>query len=513
MADLDIEGGLYGMNIGNQQFTMRNVKISKAVTGISQIWNWGWLYSGLTISDCGTAFSMTNGAASNKLEVGSVVIIDSEITNCPTFVDQAWSKTTTPSGAGQLIIENVKLNSVPIAVKGPNSATVLAGGSITIASWGQGNRYTPNGPEKFQGALTTAARPAGLLDNGKYYSKSKPQYQNLGVGSFISARGAGATGNGKTDDTAAVQNAINAAVQGNKVLFFEHGVYRVTNTLYFPPGLRAVGETFSAIMGSGSVFADQNNPKPVVQIGKSGDSGSIEWSDMLVQTQGGTPGAKLIEYNLRTARGSGIWDVHTRVGGAKGTLQQVAQCPTGSVNANCYAAHTNVHITSSASGAYFEVSKHARNLHLSFTNIGRITGSGQRITILTTGTRHAYLSLPDAVFSWKAEVHGCGEMVSSTTVCTSISSAKRRTSLLALSKPRHRTTCLRQMRSVNHMSVRRLTTTPSILPDRVRTDSVSWIQPMFSSMAEDSTPSSEITMCPAATLWHQTASASVRIES
>ncbi|KAF9697393.1 hypothetical protein EKO04_004879 [Ascochyta lentis] len=354
MADLDIQGGLYGMNIGNQQFTMRNVKISKAVTGISQIWNWGWLYSGLTISDCGTAFAMTNGAQGNKLEVGSVVIIDSEITNCPTFVDQAWTRSSKPPAAGQLTIENVKLNNVPVAVKGPGGTTVLAGGSITIGTWGQGNRYTPNGPEKFQGPLTTAARPAGLVENGKYYSKSKPQYENLGVGSFISARGAGATGNGNTDDTVAVQNAINRAVQENKVLFFEHGVYRVTSTLDFPPGLRAVGETFSAIMGSGYAFADQSSPRPVVRIGKAGQSGSIEWSDMLVQTQGGTPGAKLIEYNLRTARGSGIWDVHTRVGGAKGTGHQVAQCPVGSVNPQCFAAHTNVHVTSFASGAYFE---------------------------------------------------------------------------------------------------------------------------------------------------------------
>lgn len=358
MADLDIEGGKYGMNIGNQQFTMRNVKISKAIVGISQIWDWGWLYSGLSISDCGTAFSMTNGADAGKLEVGSVVIIDSEITNCPTFIDQAWTRTTSPIAAGQLVIENIKLSNVPVAVKGPGGATVLAGGSITIGTWGQGNRYTPNGPEKFQGAITAAARPAGLLDNGKFYSKSKPQYENLGTGDFVSARGSGATGNGNTDDTTAVQNAINTAVAQNKVLFFEHGVYKVTNTLDFPPGLRAVGETFSVIMGSGSNFADQNNPRPVVRIGKSGQSGSIEWSDMVVQTQGGTAGAKLIEYNLRTARGSGIWDVHTRVGGAKGTQHQVAQCPVGSVNPKCFAAHTNVHITSAASGAYFEVSQH-----------------------------------------------------------------------------------------------------------------------------------------------------------
>jgi glucan 1,3-beta-glucosidase len=75
---------------------------------------------------------------------------------------------------------------------------------------------------------------------------------------------------------------------------------------------------------------------------------------MIVQTQGPTPGAKLIEYNLNTAVGSGVWDVHTRIGGAKGTLQQVAECPKFSKNPQCYAAHTNVHITKYARGAYFE---------------------------------------------------------------------------------------------------------------------------------------------------------------
>ncbi|KAL6706614.1 exo-1,3-beta-glucanase [Coniothyrium glycines] len=354
MADLDIQGGLYGMNIGNQQFTMRNVKISKAVTGISQIWNWGWLYSGLSISDCGTAFSMTNGASANRLEVGSVVIIDSEITNCQRFVDMAWSRNSVPIGSGQLTLENIRLNNVPVAVQGPGGATVLSGGTLTIQAWGQGNKYSPDGPQKYQGTITTAARPQSLLDGGKYYSKSKPQYENLGTGDFVSARGAGATGDGRTDDTAAVQNAINSAVSSNKVVFFEHGVYKVTNTIYVPPGARMVGETFSIIMGSGNTFANMNSPVPVIQIGRAGESGHVEWSDMIVQTQGATPGAILIQYNLNTDRGSGIWDVHTRIGGAKGTNHQIAQCPVYTTKPECFAAHTNVHITKSASGAYFE---------------------------------------------------------------------------------------------------------------------------------------------------------------
>ncbi|EOA82737.1 exo-1 [Exserohilum turcicum] len=357
MADLDISGGLYGMNVGNQQFTMRNIKITNAVVGISQIWDWGWLYSGLQISNCGTAFSMGNGGSAGKLEVGSAVIIDSEISNCQKFVDSAWTTGSQPTGAGQLVLENIKLSNVPSAVVS-NGNTVLAGGSLTIQAWGQGNKYAPNlaGPSKFQGPISAATRPSSLLDNGKYYSKSKPQYETLSTSDFISARGAGATGNGVTDDTAAINAAIKQAAAQNKVLYFEFGVYKVTNTIYVPGGSRMVGETFSVIMGSGSTFGDQNNPVPIMQIGKSGESGSIEWSDMIVQTQGSTPGAIVIQYNLNTARGSGLWDVHTRIGGAKGTNLQIAQCPAilGQVKPECMAAHTDVHITKGANGAYFE---------------------------------------------------------------------------------------------------------------------------------------------------------------
>jgi glucan 1,3-beta-glucosidase len=137
-------------------------------------------------------------------------------------MQQTWRRDTQPIGAGQLTLENIKLNNVPVAVTGYGS-TILPGGTTTIQAWGNGNKYSPNGPEKFQGPINAMSRPSSLLDNGKYYSKSKPQYENLPLSSFISARGSGATGNGNTDDTDAVQNAINTAQRENKVLFFEHG--------------------------------------------------------------------------------------------------------------------------------------------------------------------------------------------------------------------------------------------------------------------------------------------------
>ncbi|KAK7191233.1 hypothetical protein DPSP01_008305 [Paraphaeosphaeria sporulosa] len=354
LTDIETVGGLYGLNVGNQQFTMKNIKISNAVIGISQIWNWGWLWKGLTISDCSTAAFSMKGLKDNSPDqnVASVIIIDSTITNCPIFVDSAWTRTSTAAGAGQLILENIALNNVAVAVKGP-SGTVLAGGTTTIIGWGQGNQYTPGGPAKFQGAITPV-RPAGLLDGKNFYAKSKPQYETVAVGNFVSARTSGAKGDGSTDDTTALQNAINSVASSGKILFLDHGHYKITKTLYLPPGTKIVGETYPIILASGSTWNSKTNPVPVVQIGKSGESGSVELSDFLIGTQGPTPGAKLIEYNLATTKGSGLWDVHTRIGGAKGTQLQVAQCPVGSVNDACMAAHTNVHITKSATNVYME---------------------------------------------------------------------------------------------------------------------------------------------------------------
>lgn len=86
------------------------------------------------------------------------------------------------------------LNNVPVAIQSSSGATILAGGTTTIAAWGQGHEYTPNGPNTFQGAITPNSRPASLLSGSKYYTRSKPQYETLPLSSFKSVRSAGATG-------------------------------------------------------------------------------------------------------------------------------------------------------------------------------------------------------------------------------------------------------------------------------------------------------------------------------
>lgn len=400
---------------------MRNLAISDAVTCISQIWDWGWTYQGLKLSNCSTAISINNGGVGAQ-QVGSVNILDSAIQDSSTFVTTAWESSASTSGS--LILENIALDNVPVAVKGP-SGTVLAGGTTTIGAWGQGHKYTPGGPANFQGAFSAPNRPNALLASGssRYYTKTKPQYEASPTSSFLSVRTAGAKGDGSTDDTTAIQSALSRAASDGQIVFFDQGTYKVTRTLYFPPGSRIVGEAYPVIMASGSTWSDISKPVPVIQVGKSGESGSIEWSDMIVSTQGSAPGAVLIEWNLAANSGSGMWDVHTRIGGFTGSQQQVAQCPTSAaVSAACEVAYMSMHITKTASDVYLEnvwlwTADHDLD-NADDTRISVYSGRG----LLVEG-KNIWLSVFILTFIWSITHILLGtELEWSITHCTSISS-------------------------------------------------------------------------------------------
>lgn len=227
--------------------------------------------------------------------------------------------------------------------------------------------YTPNGPNfVYDGPNDWFTRPTSLEAEDKYYARSKPDYGNTPSTQFLSARSFGAKGDGVTDDTAALCRLFTSASQSyiaGAVAFVDAGYYRVTDTIYIPPNVRIVGEALSSvIMGAGEKFSDMSNPVPVVQVGKPGESGHIEWSDMFVSTQGGTAGAILVEYNLAGSldeEPSGMWDVHLRVGGFAGSHLQKNDCPTfknatNKILDDCIAAYIGMHITKSASDLYIE---------------------------------------------------------------------------------------------------------------------------------------------------------------
>ncbi|KAF2671371.1 pectin lyase-like protein [Microthyrium microscopicum] len=365
LGDLIFNGGLMGAQVGNQQFTARNLTFNNVVTAVSQLWDWGWTYQGITINNCGTGFDFSavgaDGINQGLQAVGSAVIFDSVISNTPVGFKVSWGNTpNVPANVPgpSIVIENVQLNNVGTGIQS-QSGTLLAGGTTTIQAWGQGHSYTPNGPQVFQGAITPNSRPANTLQGNNYYTRPVPRYESYSASQILSAKSAGAKGDGNTDDTQALQAAITAAQSAGKVLFLDAGTYKVTNTIYIPAGSRITGESFPVIMSSGSTFSNMNAPVAVVQVGKPGESGTVEWSNAIVSTQGAQAGAVLIEWNLASSSSapSGMWDVHTRVGGFAGSNLQLSNCPktpntpisAGNVNPNCIAAYASMHITSSAS--------------------------------------------------------------------------------------------------------------------------------------------------------------------
>ena len=354
---------------------MRNLTFNNVVTAIDLGFDWGWTFKGITINKCQVGIDMSALGSTGALNVGSMLLIDSAIANTPVGILMARSATSTPEAGDSIILENVSFNNVGIAVEGPGSTTALAGtaGQMTVAAWGQGNAYvptlsnptTPAGPTEFQGYIPANNRPASLTAGSDFYERSKPQYELYPASQFLSVRDAGAVGDGVHDDSTALINVLAKAASQGKIVYFDAGDYLVTKTIYVPSGSKIAGEAYPVILSSGSFFADMSNPQPVVQVGKPGEIGTVEWSDAIVSSKGAQAGAILIEWNLAapTKTPAGMWDVHTRVGGFVGSDLQVAQCvkepattitTASEVDKSCIAAFMSMHVTKSATGLYME---------------------------------------------------------------------------------------------------------------------------------------------------------------
>jgi hypothetical protein len=94
----------------------------------------------------------------------------------------------------------------------------------------------------------------------------------------------------------------------------------------------------------------------MIQVGDPGEVGTVEITDIMFSTLGATPGAILLQWNMRGSSpgAAGMWDSHFRVGGFAGSRLQVSQCPRGQGYApQCHCAHTLMHLTASSS-AYME---------------------------------------------------------------------------------------------------------------------------------------------------------------
>lgn len=226
MSDIFIDGGAIGATLGSQQFTSRNVQISNAGTGILMVFDWVWLFMDLQITGCDVGVDMTSGGFANQA-VGSVIIVDSSISATQGILTPYAPGYSSPQSAGSLVLENVDFtgsNQAIAAAGGTASRTILAGNQ-KIGLFAQGNAWTTaaqsldgqsfNGTTcsfgnstqnqytaqelTLQRTLAPLERPASLVDgNGRWYTRSKPQYEDVPLSSFSSALAAGLAGDGNT---------------------------------------------------------------------------------------------------------------------------------------------------------------------------------------------------------------------------------------------------------------------------------------------------------------------------
>ncbi|KAB2571664.1 Glucan 1,3-beta-glucosidase [Lasiodiplodia theobromae] len=369
MTDLTFNGGNYGAFLGSQQFTTRNLTFNGCNTAIFMNWNWLWTFHGVNINNCDVGIDMANSPSNQT--VGSVIVLDSTFTNTPLGVNTSFSENSVPATGGTLVLNNVDFSGSETAVLSAGAAA-LAGGS-KVESWVQGKEYISSTGTRIQKEVDFT-RPTPLLnDAGEIFTRSKPQYAGYASSSFVSIKDAGAKGDGTTDDTAAIQKAIDALTD-DQILYFDHGAYLISDTVTIPgdKNLKITGEILPMILATGDKFSDESNPIPAIKVGEENSTGNVEMSDFIIGVHGPAPGAILMQWNMKSDAGKGgLWDVHFRVGGYAGSELQSDKCAknpnaTHDANPECEGAFLMFHATEAASvyieNCWFWVADHELDL-------------------------------------------------------------------------------------------------------------------------------------------------------
>ncbi|KAL6229265.1 hypothetical protein BDW75DRAFT_249917 [Aspergillus navahoensis] len=365
LSDLTFVGGNFGAYFGNQQFTTSHLVFVNCNTALQVHWDWAWTMQDIIIESCNTGIIIVGGAGgpmSDGQPVGSLILTDALIANTPSgIVTSLYAENST-----SLLVQNTGFFNVKDAIVDEVlSKTLVAGGDeVFLDNWGFGMLSTESGSSRFINgqSIPSLNRTTFLLAetgyvNPNFFTRRRPKYHDIGMSKIMDVKALGAKGDGVTDDGPILNVILDTAANLSSIVYFPFGVYVVKDTLKVPLGSRIIGQAWSQIMGTGSKFQNELEPRAVVKVGEPGDVGVVEIQDMLFTVSGKTAGAVLMEWNVHesTQGSAGLWDSHFRVGGAIGSNLQAEDCPSlsGSVNPACKAAALLLHLTPQSS-AYLE---------------------------------------------------------------------------------------------------------------------------------------------------------------
>ena len=148
------------------------------------------------------------------------------------------------------------------------------------------------------GRVSTKRSSRLLADgNENYFTMRPPTYEEFPVDYVVNVKsvaGHPVRGDGITDDTVNI-NAILSMYAGCKIIYFPAGTYMTTGTIFVPAGSRIVGDAYaSAISATGSNFKNEDVPVTMVRMGKPGDVGVAQFSDMLFTVGEVLKGCKMV---------------------------------------------------------------------------------------------------------------------------------------------------------------------------------------------------------------------------
>ncbi|KAL8392079.1 hypothetical protein RB595_002325 [Gaeumannomyces hyphopodioides] len=344
VSDSVFEGGAVGIRLNSQQYQFKGLRFDRCTVGISVQHVFVAVVQDVSFSNCQYGIDMGEAG-----KTGALSLVDSSVTSCQAAVKAHVSG----NGQGSLVLDNLRVGDGVVAVVAAGDGRTLRGASVPEGeTWVMGNAN----PQNYQpGTSYPIRRPSALVSGGKYFTMAIPQYEKYGLDQFVSIKGDpefNVVGDNVHDDGPAI-NAILRKHAGCKIVFFPQGIYLTKETIYVPPGSRIVGEVFSTISGSGSRFADAANPQPVVMVGRPGERGVAQLSDLLISAADVLPGAILAQVNMAGDRPGdvGMWNVVYRAGGSVDT--QISFKCGGADPAGCKAAFALLHVGKTAS-AYFE---------------------------------------------------------------------------------------------------------------------------------------------------------------
>ena len=195
--------------------------------------------------------------------IGSVSFMDSTFSNIKTSAIIMGAPSKDPgTGTTGLILDNVRLGgnvadnsgnqllasgyykSVSLLLLPGDYDTGLADQTL-VGCWfclPKRHPHVETGPGRIRPGEDPSRRAADGLDVSPYFERKRAQYEDKSASDFVHLKDGGAKGDGKTDDTAAVQDTLSRYGDGSKIIFVDSGTYILTDTVTIPKNPKIVGE-------------------------------------------------------------------------------------------------------------------------------------------------------------------------------------------------------------------------------------------------------------------------------